>query len=72
MKRRSLLQSAIIAAATLTLTGASWTPACAQNDDPLFRCLRTCGEVYGPGGIYPNSILLRQCQLHCCEEHGGC
>ena len=72
MKIRSVLQAAAITVASLTMAGASWSPACAQNDDPLFRCLRTCGQVYGPGGINPNPTLLQQCQQNYCQEHGGC
>lgn len=72
MKIRSLFQAVAITAASLTMAGASWSPACAQNEDPLFRCLRTCGAVYGPGGPAANPTLLRQCQQNCCAEHGGC
>lgn len=72
MQIRSLIQAVAIAAGSLTMAGASWSPACAQGEDPLYECIQNCYAVYGPYGTHPNSNFLQQCRYRCCEMHGGC
>ena len=73
MKIRSLIRAATIAAASLTMAGASWAPACAQ-DDPfaeLLECFRGCNAAWGPNGISPNPAKFVECRQVCCEEANG-